>query len=52
MTIKEVEIQLALGTLPDYMKYKLAENPNTPKEILTKLSIDKDWNVRYICKQE
>ena len=47
MTIKEIEIQLALGSLPDDVKEEVAKNSNTPKKILTKLSIDKDWVVRY-----
>ena len=48
MTIKEFEIQLALGSLTDNMKINLAKNPNTPKEVLTILSTDKYWNVRYL----
>ena len=47
MTIKEFQIQLALGTLTYDMKYKLAANLNTPTEVLTILSTDKDWYVRY-----
>ena len=47
MTIKEFEIQLALGSLTDEMKYKLARNPNTPKEVLTILSKDESWGIRY-----
>ena len=47
MTIKEFEIQLALGSLTNDMKYDLANNPNTPKEILTKLATDKNYYVRY-----
>ena len=72
MTIKEFEIQYALGTLTDDMKLKLAcnkrtskkiltilstdkwrvrccvaGNPNTPKEVLVKLSTDEDWGVRW-----
>ena len=46
MTIKEIEIQYALGSLTDDMKYKLAENSNTPKEVLTILSTDEYWYVR------
>ena len=46
MTIKEIKIQLALGSLTDDMKYKLAVNKRTSKEILTILSKDEDWNVR------
>ena len=47
MTIKEFEIQEALGTLTDDMKCKLAQNPNTPIEVLVKLSTDKYWNIQY-----
>ena len=47
MTTKEFEVQLALGTLIDDMKIDLASNPNTPIEILTILSIDKDYYARY-----
>ena len=47
MTIKEVEIQLALGTLSYNMKIDLADNSNTSKEVLTILSKDEDSNVRY-----
>ena len=47
MTIKELEIQLALGSLSDDMKLELANNPNTPKEVLKKLSTDEDWYVRW-----
>ena len=46
MTTKEIKIQLALGTLTDDMKIELAENKRTSKEVLTKLSTDKDWWVR------
>ena len=31
MTIKEFDIQYALGSLSDSMKIDLAINPNTPK---------------------
>ncbi len=47
MTIKEFDIQNALGSLSYTMKIKLAINFNTPTEILTKLLIDKDNIVRY-----
>ena len=47
MTIKEFEIQLALGTLTYNMKIDLACNPNTPEKVLTILSTDKYWCVRY-----
>ena len=47
MTIKEFEIQLALGTLSYEMKYKLARDERTSKKILTTLSTDEDWIVRH-----
>jgi len=47
MTIKEIEIQLALGTLFRDDRIKLAGNKRTSKKILTILSKDKDWNVRF-----
>ena len=47
MTIKEFEIQLALGTLTYEMKCKVAKNSNTPKEVLTILSTDEYWGVRW-----
>ena len=46
MTIKEFEIQLALGTLSAGQKWELANNPNTPVDILTLLSNDKSWFVK------
>ena len=46
MTIKEIEIQLALGTLTYEMKRELVSNKKTPKKILAILSTDKDWNIR------
>ena len=46
MTIKEFEIQEALGLLTYDMKWRMADNPNTPKETLKKLSTDKHWDVR------
>ena len=45
MTLKEFRIQLALGLLSNEMKEKLAYT-NTSIEILEKLFIDKDSNVR------
>ena len=42
MTIKEFEMQLALGSLTNDMKIELAYNSNTPKKILSMLSKDKD----------
>ena len=47
MTIKEFKVQYALGTLTWQMKTELVNNPNTPVEILTKLSKDKDSYIRY-----
>jgi len=51
MNAKELEIQLALGSLSEDVKLKLAENPNTPKKVLTILSKDKNkWIRWYIAK--
>ena len=47
MTIKEFKIQYALGTLSYDMRYELAKDKKTPKEILTILSTDKNRHVRY-----
>ena len=47
MTIKEFEVQKALGSLTYEMILKLAHNPNTPKKVLTILSTDKDSGVRW-----
>ena len=47
MTVKEFKIQYALGSLSNEMKKKLAEDLKTSKEILTILSKDKHWSVRY-----
>ena len=47
MTIKEFKVQLALGTLTGSIKVKSAKNPNTPKEVLTILSTDKNYCVRW-----
>ena len=46
MTLKEFEIQLALGTVSLEDKREMASNPNTPVEILDKLSRDKTISVR------
>jgi len=46
MTIKEFEIQLALGSLSIDDKMKLADNKRTSKKILTILSTDKYWTIR------
>ena len=47
MTIKEIKIQYALGTLTDEMKLKLACNKRTSKKALTILSTDKYWYIRH-----
>ena len=47
MTIKEIEIQLALGTLSFDMKRKLARDERTSKKVLTILSTDECWSVRW-----
>ena len=52
MTIKEINIQLALGTLTDEMKLDLACDPDTPENILIILSTDKYWVVRYFVKSK
>ena len=46
MTTKEIEIQLALGSLTEKMKMDLADSPNTPKKMLTILSRNGYWLVR------
>jgi len=46
MTDKEIEIQLALGSLSREMKLELAENSKTSKKILAMLSVDEDISVR------
>ena len=46
MTIKEFEIQYALGSLSTDMIVKLAANKQTSKKILTILSKDENWYVR------
>lgn len=47
MTIKEIEIQLALGSLSLGDRRKLAYSGRTSKEILLTLSTDEDRSVRY-----
>jgi len=47
MTEKEIEIQLALGTLSWDKKLKLSKSERTSKKILTILSIDKHRGVRW-----
>lgn len=47
MTVKEFKIQYALGSMSFAMIVKLAEDKNTPKEILAMLSTDKHDYVRY-----
>ena len=46
MTIKEFDIQCALGSLSNDIKRNLANNPNTPIKILVILSTDKYYTVR------
>ena len=46
MTNKEIEIQLALGSLSIWDKLDLANSRRTSKKILTILSTDKDWAIR------
>ena len=51
MTTKEIEIQLALGSLSTRALLDLASNPGTPKKILTTLSTNEDWLIRcYIIE--
>ena len=47
MTIKELKIQLALGSLTYNMKINWAMADDTPKSVLEILSVDKNWEVRY-----
>ena len=47
MTIKEFEIQNALGSLSYDIKIELAENKRTSRKMLTILSKDEYWYVRY-----
>lgn len=46
MTIKEFEIQYALGTLSDIQLYDIAMDSDTPTNMIIKLSTDKDYYVR------
>jgi len=46
MTIKEFEIQLALGTLSEDDKYRMARSIKTSKKILAILATDERWWVR------
>ena len=46
MTIKEFEMQYALGSLSHDMIQKLTNNSNTSKKILTILSADENYYVR------
>ena len=48
MTTKEIEIQLALGTLSYMNKLRCADGKRTSKKVLTILSKDKNWFVRSI----
>ncbi len=47
MTIKEISVQLALGTLPKNIRKRVAKNTNTPIDMLEVLSKDEFWYVRY-----
>lgn len=47
MTVKEIKIQYALGSLSYDVKQTLARNHNTSKEILEILSKDKVGGIRY-----
>ena len=47
MTTKEFEIQYALGSLTDDMLRELTRNSSTSKKILTILSTDETWYIRY-----
>ena len=47
MTIKEFEIQLALGTAPASVQHHFAIRPDTPTKILTKLVSSKHHFVRW-----
>jgi len=47
MTLKEFKIQLALGSISLEEKNRMADNPNTPIEVLEKLSKDENEYVRY-----
>ena len=46
MTTKEIEIQIALGTLSIWNKLELTRSKRTSKKILTMLLTDKHWLVR------
>ena len=48
MTIKEFEVQMALGTLSIIATMDMAANPNTSKGILNRLSRHKEVIVRRI----
>lgn len=47
MTIKEFEIQVALGSLSYDEMIDLADNSKTPQKILTELAKNSDWYVRH-----
>ncbi|KKL00938.1 hypothetical protein LCGC14_2627800 [marine sediment metagenome] len=47
MTIKEFEIQLALGSLSTRDKLKLTNNKRTSDKILLILYADADWYIQY-----
>ena len=46
MTAKEIEVQLALGTLSYMNKVRLSNNKRTSKKALKILSTDENWGVR------
>lgn len=47
MTFKEFKVQYALGTLSFEIIGDLTKSKRTLKKVLTILSTDKDWTVRY-----
>jgi len=46
MTLKEFEMQSALGSLPNTVKREMAENSNTPINILVRLSVGRNKYIR------
>ena len=46
MTLKEFKMQSALGSLTNTAKREMAEDPNTPIDILVKLSTDRSRYIR------
>jgi hypothetical protein len=47
MNVKELKIQIALGSISDEEKMNLVGNPCVPPEILLLLSKDKNLDIRY-----